>query len=236
MAWSSFALGADMPLSVAGRRAEPGERIALFSHNRHSRVTLSWLRFMSGLVPPGGRGVDRGLAGRRGPEMKPRIPSAAGENRPDEAGRGRVADPDSRHARAGGVRDRDGLFGHVRCGRGRRGEPELLPRAAGHLRGARNRAARDRAALGLSPPARARARPRPRLALPARRSTRRRADRERSAALDLGRAGRLPAVRVREARARDLGGRVPLEPPRAAHAGGARPAVRRARRGSSPSC
>ena len=62
-------------------------------------------------------------------------------------------------------------------GRGRRREPELLPRAAGHLRGARARAARDRAALGLPPPARARAGARRRLALPARRRARDRARR-----------------------------------------------------------
>ena len=47
------------------------------------------------------------------------------------------------------------------------------------------------------------------------------------------RAGRLPAVRAREARARDLGRELPLAPPAAAHARRAREAVRPARLPSS---
>src|SRR6478736_756247 len=58
-----------------------------------------------------------------------------------------------------------------------------------------------------------------RLALPARGRARDRAGGERRTPLDLARPRRLPAVRACEARARRLGGRVPLTPP-----GAARPA------------
>ena len=59
---------------------------------------------------------------------------------------------------------RDGLLGDLGAGRGRRRQPELLRRAAGDLRAARDRPDGARAALGLPPAARARAGARRRLA------------------------------------------------------------------------
>ncbi len=91
-------------------------------------------------------------------------------------------------------------------------------------------------ALELPPAARARAGARARLARPPARRARDRARRERRAALDLARAGRLPAVGAREARARGLGGGLPLAPPAAAHAPAARAPGRAARRASTRCC
>ena len=58
-----------------------------------------------------------------------------GEFDPGEAGRARVEVVDPRHAGAGRVRPRDGLLRDVRRRGGRRQRSELLPEAAGHLRG-----------------------------------------------------------------------------------------------------
>ena len=147
--------------------------------------------------------------------------------RTHEAGRARLQTADPRDPGARRVRARDGLQRNVRSRGGRRPQSDLLPRAPGDLRRARDRADDPRPALGLPAAQVVRPDAGARVVHPARSGARRRAADQRCAPLDHVRAGRLPAVGAGQARARDLGRGVSLTPQGAAHPQGAMAATRR---------
>ncbi len=148
----------------------------------------------------------------------------------NEARSARVAPPHPRHPRPRGLRARDGLQRDLGVGRARERRPDVVPEAAGHLRGARDRAPDRRLALRLPPAATPRAGADRRLARALRCRARDRPAGERRPPLDLVRPGRLPAVRARQARARGVARRVPRAPQAARDAEGAVAPDRAARR------